>query len=971
MRGGDSHNTQGGKVTGSIRVKGQDALWIEVGRKGFAPSGRNGGGKCFGGGGRGGDGDGGSAGGWGGGGASSIRLNKRTGTIRAVAGGAGGASGDGGEGGRGGAGQGEGGSRGGAGAGDTAASTGGTQNQAGKGGTSELGKAYWGGDGEQARLGDGGGGAQPNAADVRGGGGGGGGFYPGGGGAAGRAGDAPGVGGAGGSNYIEGMFGAASFRGSSGADTHGSVTLTWSAVNPPVPPASITIDGHPIADGLATKATTQVVVRGTPNDPNSTRGVRMLIWRSKTSDFADHSVWHGTYDESEERDKATITGLDQNTRYYLRIYTQDINGRLSHDYTSTNFWTNRPPNAPALTSPADNSQVSALLNVTFTWNASDPDPSDPQAAWQLRYRKAATPISDAGEWVATDVHTGDDETWTIDAGTFKGNTFYEWQVRTRDAQNAWGEWAFPRSFYVLASTTPPLILSPDKGTAIVASRTNRFRWKFRDPEVGVSQHHADFRYRVFGGIPGDWETIFGDVTTPGSDQFWDMDPGTFETEFLYAYQVRTIGTTAKTSDWSEEAYFWTARTPGSGAGLEVISSGRPQDPLGMGANRAFVYARGGETLIGELKPLTTINWNRKRDDISGGSLIINQWDDEGRLFLGSLRTWQHEVVVFRDSVRVFEGPITRIAASKDRIEIEFKDVMAYVYRRIMRQGYADNYQVVNGEQLGLTTVVNRGAQIILNALAYDDPNVLPYLTILDNVGDAKNSRVRKDFSSTAWEEVDDLAAHAGLDYTTAGRRILLNDTHRPVGRLPEMGDGDFSDPPVVTEYGMELANVLAVTNNNGIYGIAYRGVDADHVPLGPEGFVEMLDSAYGESEGAGTEQTLTREARKRLVATLTAQATRNIGGRYTTYGPAPLVVRVPDNSTLSPDVNLGINQLIPGVWIPVRSSSGVRDVAQWQKLDAIGVTQDANGEKIAVTMSAAPNDGNDPDADEAAAEEAG
>jgi hypothetical protein len=233
--------------------------------------------------------------------------------------------------------------------------------------------------------------------------------------------------------------------------------------------------------------------------------------------------------------------------------------------------------------------------------------------------------------------------------------------------------------------------------------------------------------------------------------------------------------------------------------------------------------------------------------------------------------------------------------------------------------------------------------------------------------DAPSSRVRKDFSNTAWEEIDDLAAHAGLDYVTTGRRIILWDTHRSIGRLPEMRYGDFSEAPVITEYGASLANVFAVTNGEGLYGIATRGMDAEGRP-GPEGFIEQLANSYSETEGAGTERTLTREARRRLEEGLREQAVRNIAGRYTSYGPAPRVVRIPDNATLSPTLPLGINQLVPGVWIPLRIDDGIQNIAQWQKLDSMTVTQDDKGEKISVVMSPAPNDGADPDADAAAEE---
>ena len=101
-----------------------------------------------------------------------------------------------------------------------------------------------------------------------------------------------------------------------------------------------------------------------------------------------------------------------------------------------------------------------------------------------------------------------------------------------------------------------------------------------------------------------------------------------------------------------------------------------------------------------------------------------------------------------------------------------------------------------------------------------------------------------------------------------------------------------------------------------------------------------------------------------------AQARRNIAGRWTAYGPAPRVVRIPDNSTLVPNLPIGINQLVPGVWIPLRCDDGIQQLAQWQKLDSVTVVEDKDGEKVSVVMSPAPNDGQDPDADAAAEDEA-
>lgn len=975
VRGAGSGSVKGGRVTGKMRVNDNQVLFIRVGHEGQPASGSNGGnqqGSDFGGGGgKGGNGGPGNLGGWSGGAASVIRLNAPDGVIRAVAGGAGGRSGDGGAGGEGGAATGQNGFPGTAGPGGAGNATGGTQTQGGKGGNNSLGASYQGKNAANPRLERAGAGAGPAGAGTWGGGGGGGGLHGGGGGQAGKDGAAKGGGGAGGSNYTGGLYDATSERGG-GTINDGYVKITWDGPsgNPPTAPNQLTINGDPVSNGMATKATNSVTLKGNPNSANGRTDLRLLVRVSKTKNFSEWRRFRGTFDPGDGKDKVEITGLEQDTRYWLRIHTQDNNRVISNEYSSANFWTNRAPGPPTQISPAENTEFTELDNITFIWNHVDPDPSDSQTAFQLIYRTAPTPVRPAGAWrsppilieTATEQHTI--------ANIFPGNTSFEWKVKTRDEQGRWGAWSLGQSYYVLADTTPPILLEPINNEAFVAAEEKRFRWKFMGPQNNASQSRLDIRYRSVGG-DGAWTTLFGEIDPgiPGHNQFWDIPADTFAAAVHWEWQAKTYSSTGVESDWSNSAFFWTVEAPGSGAGVEILDSGRPQDPLGEGNNRAFVYDRGGRVLRGEITPLADITWNRVRDDISTVTLHLTEWDESSRSFLRGLRTWVHEIVVFREvngkTVRVWEGPITRISDSQAGLEVEAWDPLAYVYRRIMRQGYNDAYRVVNGVQLGLKTVVHRAQQIIMNALAYDDPNVLPYLTPLHNAGDAQSSRVRADYSRTAWEEVDDLAALAGLDYTVSGRRVILWDTHRPIGRLPEMRDGDFTKPPIITEYGMSAANYFAVTNGTGIWGAAHRfGTSVDlpegtYAP-GDEGYIEQLASAYGESEGAAVDQTRDQKAITKAIRAFEIQADRNISGRW----PQPIVVRVPDNTPLSADVNLGINQLIPGVWVPLRASGGIRDLAQWQKLDRVTVKQSANeGEKVTVVFSPAPNEGADPDAD--------
>lgn len=732
---------------------------------------------------------------------------------------------------------------------------------------------------------------------------------------------------------------------------------------PPAVPSNAAVNSVPVTDGMSTGSMGSVTISAIVGRTGAYE--RVLVRWSIYSNFAAYTDvttagyvrvppgGDGDSFGSAGRAYIGIGGLPTNTLIYVRLYAQNkSNGVFSTTFNSFNFYTNRTP-IITIINPQDNQSFAFASAIPFSWSYSDPD-GDAQAAWSHRYRIAATYSQPAGAWVQQ-ITAGTANTMTIPANTLQQNRIYEWQVTAQDAHGLWADWTVTRSFYVIGGVSAPVLVSPDTGSTLIYSNAQTFTWAFKDPDSGDSQTKADFRYRPAGTDDFAWVVLTGTTGTPGATQAWTIAANTFQPNANYEWQVRTTDNlSALTSQWSVSKFFYTIVQPGVLNTTPPIPVGIIEGSLDTGTYKVMVYDRGGLIPRGEITPVTQISWGRKRDDISNCILQITEFGSDGGEFMGTLRSWMHEIVLFRNGVRVWEGPITRITYFADAMEIEAKDVMAYLYRRIMRQGYNDSYNLVAGVQQGLKTVTNRAQLIMQNALGPDDPNVLGYLTVLSYPDDAQQSRTIPDYSKTAWEEIDDLAKTAGLDYVTVGRRVILFDTHRSIGRLPEMRDGDFSDPPVVTEYGMNLATSYGVTNTSGVFGVATPAGIAD--PDGPYGLVELLSSSYGENSSAGSD-VLTNADVAALQATLTGQAVRNIDGRW----PTPLIVRVPDSAQVMPTANVGINQLIPGVWIPLRSTATLRQVSQWQKLDSMGVVVDKNGEKVTVTMSPAPGNGDDPD----------
>jgi hypothetical protein len=757
----------------------------------------------------------------------------------------------------------------------------------------------------------------------------------------------------------------------------------------PVSPSQPWINGKPAEADQATRSMGTVKISAIVDDPDAGQPVRLVVYYSSNNWKTQHGINGGSFVPQKSgrgvRDAVTITGLAKNTLYKARLFSQAKDSAppypLSIHYNSVSFWTNRIPVAE-LVSPAQNQEIADNQAFIFDWKFVDPDSGDKQKSFQIQYR----PVS-SSTWIAINPTTTANAAISyrnMAAGSLPANAHYVWRVKVQDNHGSWGGWSLEQSFFIRGLTTPPLLLDPvgGIGRGVVVTDPITFTWKFRDPEPKDRQYQADIRWRVVGAGGGDpdsdegWFMLRGEGDAPGTSNQWVLQSGYFIPRNVYEWQVRTYDqpTRLVPSGWSASARFTAVGAPGGANDpTQAPVDASIQGELGCGTHRVFVYDRGGQRRRGEITPLVDVQWGRKRDDISNALVTSNGFGADCCELLGDLRCWMHELVIFRDGVRVFEGPITRITYQADNVQVEAKDVMVYLYRRIMREGYDDAYRRVDLNPLttpqplpstkggpylitGNSTVVRRAAQIAINALAYEDPNVLPYLTILDHPDDAKNSRVVPDYSRTAWEEIDDLAATAGLDYVTVGRRIMLWDTHRAIGRLPEMRDGDFSDPVIVTEYGMLTANYFAVTDNDGHWGASYPvGLNSKNwfQAYGP---VEMLASAFGETENdTASTETITPAALAQLVATYEKQASLNIAHRW----PTPVVARVPDNSSLNPKINVGINQLIPGVWIPLRATATCRNVSQWQKLDELAVQETEGVEQVKVTLSPAPNGGDD------------
>jgi hypothetical protein len=369
--------------------------------------------------------------------------------------------------------------------------------------------------------------------------------------------------------------------------------------------------------------------------------------------------------------------------------------------------------------------------------------------------------------------------------------------------------------------------------------------------------------------------------------------------------------------------------------------------LGCKQHKAFIYDRGGVRKIGALGNLSLVRWERRRDDVSQATVRIPVPSKECLTSVGLAESGRAELVLFRGDDRVWEGPLTHITTEGSTIELQARDVMHYVNRTIMRAEY-DNRHPNNSLALDRVKRIMNAEMARKEAL--DPPaNILPWVEYVyassPGVTDAGTSSHTLPYESTVFNHIDALAARGGLDYTVVGRKIIFFDVHQPLGQTAQVTAKDFIGDPIITQYGMELATAVTFTDGKGHWG-TYGGDDPYY------GEWEMLFQAYDENAEPDPNNPVGPDDVP-STAELVSQARRT----WAQGSRPPLVVRVPDNTSLNPAGSLAISDLVPGIWIPLSATLPGRSVSQMQKLDNMQVEETAaGGENIKVTLSPAPQE---------------
>src|SRR5690625_4488900 len=318
--------------------------------------------------------------------------------------------------------------------------------------------------------------------------------------------------------------------------------------------------------------------------------------------------------------------------------------------------------------------------------------------------------------------------------------------------------------------------------------------------------------------------------------------------------------------------------------------------------------------------LNKLSFSRELSEVSQASLEAQMPEDIANL----IEPWVYRLSVYRNDVLVWHGAVTKVRSVGKSVKLEAADgAVMFDRRRIpsnrtWRQHDATQaMQTMVEDGLGYLDPVN----LVENMVAYESRI---WVTSHYVAGEAMVSDAVADF------------VEQGLAWTVSAGRLLVG----PVGArrsTAQITDRDFDGELAVEKDGTDMVTDALVVGK-GVTGIYTAGA----TPYGMLQAIEKDDGAVREYE--------CEQAAKRLVQDLQQ---------------APRRIEVSGSSRLLPTAPITIEELIPGVRVPVASNQTGITVGSTMQLVKLDVDVSDSGEAVKITLEETsvtdePNDLPDP-----------
>lgn len=357
--------------------------------------------------------------------------------------------------------------------------------------------------------------------------------------------------------------------------------------------------------------------------------------------------------------------------------------------------------------------------------------------------------------------------------------------------------------------------------------------------------------------------------------------------------------------------------------------------LGTGVNKAAIYTRGGEYELLKVENPNELFWQRSLNAASAAYAVVSkERAAECVAKLGQAHAWAHELVMFRDEERVWEGPIRRMSFTRNTVRVDALDVLGWLTRRRIR---------VNRRTTVDRDVTFEGNLILERAFEPDDPNVMPFVRVIDEIDavPVEQAQITRDVRANSGLYSDDLASLAsqGLRFTTIGRRIVLWPDEVQIGRtLTIQPENHMVTEVEISEEGDDLATRMTGVNSDE---------RAETVTISDTIDSEAGDGPSGVHEFYGLHDLLADAGDVRKAAGLRRVARRALAGRF----PTPELVTVPQGAKLDCDAPVEISELVCGTVVPIESTITARKVSATMILTDLQVKASAAGEEVTVSLT--------------------
>lgn len=338
--------------------------------------------------------------------------------------------------------------------------------------------------------------------------------------------------------------------------------------------------------------------------------------------------------------------------------------------------------------------------------------------------------------------------------------------------------------------------------------------------------------------------------------------------------------------------------------------------LGCGTHTVLVRDRQGGQTVTVLDDVLTVEYGRQLDTHSDASVTVGR-NGSCCARLGTIRPWRHELVIFRSeggrTGEVWSGPIGVPDFGRADTIIPARDSWAWLDRRRVR------------------STVQAEGDLADVAWALVEHGLLHPGGGLDETGIRQHVDIRRAgrHGRRTWQPDAGYVGSAlrelcrgAVNATFLGPRLVLFG-ETPLSRTATMQDKHFLDEIRVKLDG--YAQITAAT-------VRGKGVT---VTCGG------TDPYYGLLEGEISDESIKDREDARDMA-CTEVATRK---------HPPLVLSLPDGAQLSPEAPVTLDQLVPGVLMPVWSRETCLEVNADLIITGVKVVDGRDGEQVNVSLA--------------------